>query len=115
MMRNRASVVYKIDFGQGLRLGPGKVRLLELIDEKGSISGAARDMDMSYRRAWLLIGEFKQIFGVAAVEATAGGKRGGGARLTLFGRKVIKAFRSLETRADRMTHVTINELVKQAK
>ncbi|MFL5259674.1 MAG: winged helix-turn-helix domain-containing protein, partial [Hyphomicrobiales bacterium] len=51
----RASV--RIDFGQERRIGPGKVKLLELIRATGSISAAARSMDMSYRRAWLLIEE----------------------------------------------------------
>jgi molybdate transport system regulatory protein len=114
MNRNtRPRAVYKVDFGGGVRLGPGKVRLLELIDETGSIAGAARKMEMSYRRAWLLIGELKQIFGVEVVETAAGGKQGGGARVTPFGKKVIATFRGVERQAEKATQAKIAALLKQ--
>ncbi len=62
-MKKFPRAAIKIDFGTEVRLGPGKVRLLELIAETGSISAAARQMEMSYRRAWLLIDEVNGIFG----------------------------------------------------
>ena len=87
----------KLDFN-GHRLGAGKVELLEHIVETGSISQAAKKMQMSYRRAWLLIDELNQMFAEPCVESTTGGAGGGGAKVTDFGQKIIAAFRSLEKR-----------------
>jgi molybdate transport system regulatory protein len=102
--------VIKIDFGTGDRLGPGKARLLECIVETGSISAAARQMEMSYRRAWLLIDELNGLFGKPVVETTAGGSGGGGARVTEFGRNVIVVFRSLERQADTLAKSSMAQL-----
>ena len=76
----------RVDLRPGASIGPGKARLLELIAETGSISAAARAMEMSYRRAWLLIDDLKAVFGEAVVETAAGGAKGGGAHLTRRGR-----------------------------
>lgn len=89
----------RIDFGNGTALGPGKVRLLELVDETGSIRKAAGRMKMSYRRAWLLLKALGGSFGEALVETATGGKAGGGARLTPAGHLVVKQYRSLEKAA----------------
>jgi molybdate transport system regulatory protein len=56
MARLRVSIV----FGSGARIGPGKATLLESIRDTGSISAAARDMGMSYKRAWLLLDSMNQ-------------------------------------------------------
>ena len=69
-------------------LGPGKIDLLEGIARKGSISAAAREMDMSYRRAWLLVEAMNQMFARPLVVAAPGGARGGGAQVTEFGLEV---------------------------
>lgn len=90
----------KVDFGNNLRLGAGKVRLLEMVAETGSISAAARSMDMSYRRAWLLVEEMNQIFKVPVVETVAGGSGGGGAKITEHGTRVIAVFQELQVEAD---------------
>jgi molybdate transport system regulatory protein len=90
---------FRIELGPGLRLGPGKVRLLELIAIHGSISAAAREMGMSYRRAWLLVEESNRLFAVPLVDSVAGGPGGGGARLTEAGHKAIAAYREIEREA----------------
>jgi molybdate transport system regulatory protein len=77
-------------------LGPGKVRLLELIDELGSISAAGRAMAMSYRRAWLLIDSMNAAFRDPVITSAIGGKAGGGAVLTPLGHEVITRFRRME-------------------
>ncbi len=92
-------VTLRIELAAGKRLGPGKARLLELVKETGSISAAARGMEMSYRRAWLLIEEANGLFGTAMVETSAGGAGGGGARLTAFGEDVVSAYRAIEEEA----------------
>jgi molybdate transport system regulatory protein len=89
----------RIDFPELGRLGPGKIRLLELVGEKGSISAAGRVMGMSYRRAWQLIDELNRTFRDNVVETQQGGVSGGGAALTQSGRDVIRAYRAIEAKA----------------
>ncbi|MDZ3838373.1 MAG: LysR family transcriptional regulator [Rhodospirillales bacterium] len=91
-----ARIVLKLDFGFGRDVGPGKVRLLELIDEYGSIAAAGRAMGMSYRRAWLLVDNLNTSFAEAAVTTQLGGRGGGGAALTEFGRDLANAYRNME-------------------
>ena len=93
------NVLIKFELGPDLRLGPGKIALLEHVEQSGSISAAARAMNMSYRRAWLLIDELKTILGTPAVLTSAGGSGGGGARLTTEGKNLIQKFRELEAKA----------------
>ena len=76
----RAQLTLRIDFGPYGALGPGKIKLLERIERFGSISAAGRSLEMSYRRAWLLIEGINRMFGQAAVATQHGGTRGGGAR-----------------------------------
>lgn len=77
-------------------LGPGKVRLLELIGETGSISAAARAMGMSYRRAWALVESLNASFAGPLVAARPGGAGGGGAALLPLGAEVARLYRALE-------------------
>jgi molybdate transport system regulatory protein len=97
--RARATPRLRIVMGKGLMLGPGKIDLLEAIARKGSISAAAREMDMSYRRAWLLVDALNHMFPSVLVTAAPGGSRGGGAKLTDYGRGVAAAYRRVEARA----------------
>jgi molybdate transport system regulatory protein len=92
------AVSLKLRFADDRALGPGKVRLLELIAESGSISAAARAMKMSYRRAWLLIDELNHTFRKPVVVSRPGGVSGGGAELTAFGRDVVRRYRAIEAR-----------------
>lgn len=80
-----------------LRLGPGKVRLLELILQTGSISKAGQAMGMSYKRAWGLVEEMNAMFVDPVVIASRGGVGGGRAEVTDSGRRALAHFRSLET------------------
>ena len=81
------------------RIGPGKIELLENIAAYGSISAAARRMDMSYQHAWDLVEEMKALFGKPLVSAQIGGKRGGGTQLTPVGLAVVSRFRAIERAA----------------
>jgi molybdate transport system regulatory protein len=94
-----ARLTIRVDFGNGAALGPGKVRLLELIAETGSIRKAASGMKMSYRQAWLLLQSLDATFGSPLASTATGGRAGGGAALTSLGRSVIARYRSLETAA----------------
>jgi molybdate transport system regulatory protein len=90
----------RVDLGPGLRIGPGKIALLETIDATGSISAAGRKLGMSYRRAWLLIDDMNQCFRHAVVSARPGGSQGGGAVLTEFGSELVRDYRAIETAAE---------------
>jgi molybdate transport system regulatory protein len=94
-----ARLTLRLDFGPGQAIGHGKIRLLEAVRDHGSISAAGRSMGMSYRRAWLLIDELNRLFEEPVVEAKHGGQHGGGAELTPFGHRVVRQYRSIETKA----------------
>jgi molybdate transport system regulatory protein len=89
-------VRFRIDFAEHSSLGPGKIRLLEAIRASGSLSQAARDLGMSYRRAWLLVESLRQSFREPVTLASTGGKDGGGMLVTEFGEALIKSYRQLE-------------------
>jgi molybdate transport system regulatory protein len=89
----------RIVFGAKEMLGPGKVELLERIDRCGSIAAAGREMQMSYKRAWQLIGALNAMFREPLVDSTRGGPGGGGAILTETGRTVLRCYRALEADA----------------
>ena len=100
----------RVDLDPKGRLGPGKVALLEQIAATGSISAAARAMEMSYKRAWDLVEELKEIFGKPLVAAKTGGKRGGGAELTAAGEQVVRQFREMERAANEAAALHIEAL-----
>ena len=81
-----------IDGPEGTFIGHGRVVLLERIMEHGSITKAAKSMEMSYRRAWDLVDSMNRQTGKPFVELATGGKGGGGAMVTKDGKKAIKVF-----------------------
>jgi molybdate transport system regulatory protein len=89
-------VRFRIDFAEHSSLGPGKICLLEAIRDAGSLSRGARNIGMSYRRAWLLVESLKQSFRQPVTVASTGGKDGGGMQVTDFGDALIKNYRELE-------------------
>lgn len=93
-------LVLRIDFPPDNRLGHGKIRLLELIASTGSISAAGRAMDMSYRRAWLLVDALNSMFSTPVVESQRGGKQGGGAALTEFGNELLQTYRTMQEKLE---------------
>jgi molybdate transport system regulatory protein len=88
----------RLTFPGGAPLSHGKAELMELIRDTGSIRQAAAKMDMSYRRAWLLVDELNHLFQEPAIGTKQGGKSGGGAVLTPFGEELLKRFRAMEAR-----------------
>ncbi len=91
----------RLMFGPQIALGPGKAELLEAIAATGSISESARRMGMSYRRAWLLVDTMNRCFREPVVASATGGAGGGGARVTPFGRRVLRRYRAMQARVDR--------------
>ena len=96
--RSSAEIRFRVDFDDRCSVGIGKVRLLEAIERSGSLSQAARDVGMSYRRAWLLVDSMNTEFDAPVISASVGGSGGGGATLTAFGKELIAAYRGLESR-----------------
>lgn len=84
-----------IEGPEGTLLGYGRVVLLERIREHGSISAAARSMEMSYRHAWKLVDSMNRQGHTAMVEKSTGGRGGGGACLTEAGERAIETFWSV--------------------
>jgi molybdate transport system regulatory protein len=104
------SLSLRIDFDPDGRLGPGKVMLLERIAASGSISAAARSMNMSYKHAWDLIEEMNVLFGKQLISTQTGGKDGGGARLTEMGEAVVTRFRAIESAAAKAARAQMEAL-----
>lgn len=90
----------RIDLPSG-RIGPGKIRLLEAIEQEGSISAAGRALGMSYKRAWDLVDALNKLVGSPVVDTSSGGHRGGGAALTEAGRSLVADYRAIERAAQR--------------
>ncbi len=81
-----------IDGPEGTFFGFGRAVLLERIIEYGSITKAAKSMQMAYRHAWDLVDSMNRQAGEPFVELATGGKGGGGARVTRAGERAIKLF-----------------------
>ena len=93
---SRITVRVRIYFDSTLAIGPGRIELLEGVQRTGSLSQAARDMGMSYRRAWLLMQSLNQSLSSPASIGARGGRGGGGAIVTPTGRALIKVYRRTE-------------------
>jgi molybdate transport system regulatory protein len=115
MFRAMARLTIRIDLGENLAFGPGKAQLLELIEKTGSIRQAAIEMDMSYRRAWLLLRETEAMAKMPVVTAQTGGKKGGGTTLTPSGRALVECYRMIEKQAERSTLSQLHKLVEMTK
>ncbi len=89
----------RVLLAEAIAIGPGKAALLQEIRNHGSISAAARAMDMSYRRAWLLVDTMNRSFIGPLVETSTGGSKGGGATLTGLGTEVLQRYGDMEKRA----------------
>jgi len=86
----------RVRSGEDIALGPGKVELLALVNETGSIAEAAKRMEMSYMRAWSLIQTMIACVKEPIIETVRGGHRRGGAKLTETGRRALKLYQQME-------------------
>ena len=112
MPRVVAKTRIRILFGSAFAIGPGKADLLQAIERTGSISAAARSMGMSYRRAWLLIDTMNQCFREPVVDTATGGKGGGGAQITPFGKAAIRCYRAMDASATASIAKHMSEFTK---
>ena len=78
--------------------GPGRAELLELIDSTGSISQAAKQMRMSYKKAWEMISTLNSQSVNPLVVLKTGGEKGGGSVITSEARELLKCHKLLRKR-----------------
>jgi molybdate transport system regulatory protein len=105
-----ATLHLRVDLDPAGRIGPGKISLLEKVGELGSIAAAGRSMGMSYRRAWELVDDLNRAFGQPVVTTQMGGKSGGGAELTAFGRDLVGHYRAIEVKAQKAAALHLDAL-----
>lgn len=97
--RPRLKLSLRLLHGDEIALGPGKAELLEAITRTGSISAAGKSMEMSYRRAWMLVDVMNRCFISPLVETAKGGSHGGGAWLTPLGEEVLANYQAMDAAA----------------
>jgi molybdate transport system regulatory protein len=105
----------RIDFGRAASIGPGKIALLEHIERAGSLSQAARELGLSYRRAWQLLDDLNHSFTEPVATASVGGVGGGGVQLTAFAQELIRAYRDVERATLDETRKRFASLLKGAQ
>lgn len=93
----RLKIQARLLLGDEIAFGPGKADLLNAIATTGSISAAAKQLGMSYRRTWLLVDAMNRCFQQPLVETATGGVQGGGTRLTEAGAQILKRYRKMQT------------------
>lgn len=85
--------------GNGTRFwGPGPVELLELIEATGSINQAAKEMGMSYKKAWEIVNRLNNMATTPMVVTATGGEKGGGSSISEEARQMITYHRQMRER-----------------
>ncbi len=110
----KQTVRFRVDFTPVCSLGPGKIELLETIDQTGSLRQAARALGMSYRRAWLLLDALNRSFSEPAAVASVGGQGGGGARLTAFGNELVRRYRAASKNIEALARAEFQSIAVKA-
>lgn len=111
----RPVIRLRIDFAPGRALGPGKVGLLAAIAGTGSLSAAAAEVGMSYKRAWVLLQSVNELFDEPLAVMSKGGRGGGGgATVTPRGHEVIAAFRTAERKSSLAAERAFDGLIATA-
>ena len=104
------SVRLRVLGGEEVALGPGKAELLAAVAATGSITGAAKQLNVSYMHAWSLIQTMNRCFHAPLVLSSRGGQRGGGAGLTSEGKEVLSLYRTMAAEALQAAQTTWERL-----
>jgi molybdate transport system regulatory protein len=91
--------------------GPGRLQLLTHIESTGSISQAAKNMGMSYKKAWKMISSMNEQTHKPLVVMQTGGSSGGGATVTVEGREIMQAYQALHQRFETFLEQEVKKLV----
>ena len=103
----------RIRKGPHVAIGPGKIDLLEAISHRGSITAAAKSLDMSYRRAWVLVDEMNRYMRRPVIATATGGVNGGGAQLTPTGLEIVTRYRAIQAQAHAAVTDELKRLLRQ--
>ncbi len=103
---------FRVICGDKIALGPGKMELLALLNETGSLNVAAKRLGMSYMRAWTLVQTMNECFHEPAVVAERGGKTGGGMKVTDTGRRALALYQEMEATTCKATGPSWRRLKK---
>ena len=117
-MRRKKSPAIKMRirvYADDRMLGPGKIQLLASVDRIGSLSAAAKEMGMSYMRAWNLAQELNRDPLRPMIEMSRGGRTGGSASLTSFGKKILKLYQEMDRAASKAARAKGLKLVRLLK
>lgn len=106
---------FRVYSGDKIVLGPGKAQILAHVAETGSLSEAARLMEMSYTRAWTLVKLMNESFSEPLIESVRGGSAGGGAMLTKTGQKVLALYQQMQSEAQVATKANGKKLIALLK
>jgi len=87
--------------GDASVFGDGRAGLLRAIRRRGTLRAAAAELGMAYRTAWLHLEKMETGLGYALVERRAGGRRGGGMRLTAKGERLLERFAAFRDAVDK--------------
>jgi len=98
-----------IESEDGILISEGRVKLLKLIDETGSLNKAAKAMNLSYQKAWKLVDESNRSAPSPLITTQVGGKSGGGSVLTPYGKSLIASFEAI----NRSCWTFLDEQLKQ--
>lgn len=110
-MTNAVRPRLRVYHGDEIALGPGKVDLLQAIDEAGTLAEAARRLGMSYMRAWKLLQTMNSCFKEPLVDTARGGAGHGKATLTATGRAALTLYRRMELEAAQAIEPAWRELL----
>src|SRR5262245_26518141 len=94
--RNRVRPRIRVLHGEEIAIGPGKADLLAAIAETGTLAEAARQLGMSYMRAWKLVQTMNACFREPLVDTARGGRGRGSAHLTPSGQAILALYRQME-------------------
>lgn len=94
-------------------LGDGRYRLLAAVADSGSINAAARQLGISYRKAWAQLQAMEEHAPFPLLERRAGGKGGGETLLTAEAKALMKEFRRLREQVTRQADLSFEEYFPQ--
>lgn len=92
---------FRLELKAGIAMGPGKAALLRAIESCGSVSAAAKELEMSYSRAWLLVKSMNEQFREPLVELGRGGAHRGGASVTAAGIAAVELYETMQADAEK--------------
>ena len=113
--RPKITLTIRLNLPGDGQIGPGKIELLRQIGAHQSMAAAAREMNMSYRRAWLLVQELNELFSKPLVAKWLGGKSRGGATLTPAGEKLVRNYDALVQRAAETNRLLLTDILRSTQ